>query len=254
MRGALLLYRCEGLNLRIIPADAGSTHSILISDRMARDHPRGCGEHMLTRRIVDLYQGSSPRMRGAQPAWWLCLQYWGIIPADAGSTCADTYSVSVSGDHPRGCGEHEPFANRSSCWPGSSPRMRGAHIGRPFFVRTGRIIPADAGSTLAWMGGHHDMADHPRGCGEHADAGIYTVSVWGSSPRMRGARTRNWWRGSCPGIIPADAGSTVRMGQSWLGDWDHPRGCGEHIKQIRIDMQKKGSSPRMRGALRAQRQ
>ena len=52
--------------------------------------------------------------------------------------------------------------------------------------------------------------DHPRGCGEHL--GIYTMSefVRGSSPRMRGAPYVKNKKSRVYGIIPADAGSTLR--------------------------------------------
>ena len=57
------------------------------------------------------------------------------------------------------------------------------------------------------------------------------VTCWGSSPRMRGARSP-WVDMSAPTrIIPADAGSTVVGIQVWNGKGDHPRGCGEHTKQ-----------------------
>ena len=50
---------------RIIPADAGSTPSPIQRSCATRDHPRGCGEHVLTAWIWMLTRGSSPRMRGA---------------------------------------------------------------------------------------------------------------------------------------------------------------------------------------------
>ena len=58
--------------------------------------------------------------------------------------------VSVSTDHPRGCGEHAWFVARVGCYLGSSPRMRGAHpLGQAGGIHAG-IIPADAGSTRAY--------------------------------------------------------------------------------------------------------
>ena len=86
MRGALIdLWEYEKL-VRIIPADAGSTLTSEYAGLDARNHPRGCGEHLLVRIQWALRVGSSPRMRGAHAARtlpWLCTR---IIPADAGST------------------------------------------------------------------------------------------------------------------------------------------------------------------------
>ena len=132
---------------------------------------------------------------------------------------------------------------------GSSPRMRGAP-GRLAWPRPGRrIIPADAGSTLAE---HHSQCgawDHPRGCGEHGHGRHQARRRRGSSPRMRGAQAAKSSRNTVIRIIPADAGSTkprtTRNGPSR----DHPRGCGEHTLIDRPARVGIGSSPRMRGAL-----
>ena len=65
MRGAPNTYFGYIHASGIIPADAGSTVSVVPTSAFAEDHPRGCGEHPT--RISDIYmhQGSSPRMRGA---------------------------------------------------------------------------------------------------------------------------------------------------------------------------------------------
>ena len=45
--------------------------------------------------------------------------------------------------------------------------MRGTHDGTEGKKYTKRIIPADAGNTIAGAGHTQSLADHPRGCGEH---------------------------------------------------------------------------------------
>ena len=70
-----------------------------------------------------------------------------IIPADAGSTRNDGPEIVVTGDHPRGCREHDPETARFFATRGSSPRMRGALALLPTGEPQPRIIPADAGST-----------------------------------------------------------------------------------------------------------
>ena len=95
---------------------------------------------------------------------------------------------------------------------GSSPRMRGAQQAQGGLDPTARIIPADAGSTADTNGFSAQNADHPRGCGEHADSYAAIMPALGSSPRMRGARCFVLYFERLGGIIPADAGST----HSWL--------------------------------------
>ena len=132
---------------------------------------------------------------------------------------------------------------------GSSPRMRGALYGSDCRNENVWIIPADAGSTRR-MGATGNLPwDHPRGCGEHIFPTPLLACTQGSSPRMRGAHSAYPLTRPRSGIIPADAGSTLRP---CLGDtrWqDHPRGCGEHVALAFPARCRAGSSPRMRGAL-----
>ena len=51
------------------------------------------------------------------------------------------------------------------------------------------------------------------------------------------------------GIIPACAGSTKKPIHILLNTGDHPRMCGEHIKQLIAGFSEQGSSPHVRGAL-----
>ena len=46
-------------------------------------------------------------MRGAPIDNRIPLSYERIIPADAGSTNREIARISISRDHPRGCGEHQ---------------------------------------------------------------------------------------------------------------------------------------------------
>ena len=68
---------------------------------------------------------------------------------------------------------------------------------------------------------------------------------------MRGALIRA--HGSPPplGIIPADAGSTRGITIRAANAKDHPRGCGEHAALDTDVSLARGSSPRMRGAHKA---
>ena len=217
---------------------------------IAEDHPRGCGEHGYADldSLDDL--GSSPRMRGALRTKYVGLVKTRIIPADAGSTQKQSSVSPSSQDHPRGCGEHIAPLGYMIDRRGSSPRMRGAPGSSSSMAWARRIIPADAGSTAWLCAGFYASADHPRGCGEHLSKELYDWIANGSSPRMRGARCPCLWHFYSPGIIPADAGSTILI-KSWLHETgDHPRGCGEHWDGQTPSPHPGGSSPRMRGARR----
>ena len=172
-----------------------------------------------------------------------------IIPADAGSTGPAPISRVSMWDHPRGCGEHNSWMSCSKSVSGSSPRMRGAQRTdrlRPF---SHGIIPADAGSTRPLQVIRDAIKDHPRGCGEHQQAGQRPVLHAGSSPRMRGALLWMVVGTNCTRIIPADAGSTRSRSSASSPGGDHPRGCGEHRLASPSFAVLFGSSPRMRGAL-----
>ena len=187
MRGARISKVYSFKQCRIIPADAGSTSTPAWPTLLRWDHPRGCGEHLVSARSLSWPQGSSPRMRGAQRVLDHTVAVRGIIPADAGSTSRHTDDVHRQEDHPRGCGEHMATV---APWPlnsGSSPRMRGAPVQQDRRIPQHGIIPADAGSTTSIESMSCLGSDHPRGCGEHSDTPRVTWIIRGSSPRMRGA-------------------------------------------------------------------
>ena len=152
-----------------------------------------------------------------------------IIPAYAGNTVKSLYSHSPVADHPRVCGEHNIPNPKDNNIPGSSPRMRGTHMGENLNVLC--------------------MTDHPRVCGEHAFPWPAPAQFVGSSPRMRGTPVLVRLPQVLKRIIPAYAGNTFPAAVYSKKQADHPRVCGEHEKvQIRIS-NGAGSSPRMRGTL-----
>ena len=109
------------------------------------------------------------------------------------------------------------------------------------------IIPADAGNTRDVNVQNKLGKDHPRGCGEHGDLFLLQIAIPGSSPRMRGTRSRALHRGHVARIIPADAGNTCPVFPIHSQHRDHPRGCGEHATRPPSKDRPPGSSPRMRG-------
>ena len=171
----------------------------------------------------------------------------GIIPAYAGNTPIVSCICPQAWDHPRVCGEHPNTANSRYMSRGSSPRMRGTHVGHDHVGAVRGIIPAYAGNTLFESISADPGRDHPRVCGEHQFSNVHGRQQRGSSPRMRGTPAFAPDSFHRIGIIPAYAGNTGRAQRARPSEWDHPRVCGEHglgRPQWRVNV---GSSPRMRG-------
>ena len=197
-----------------------------------RDHPRMCGEHSFLSCRCMSSLGSSPHVRGARCS--LAMPIWprGIIPACAGSTRNLTVRWRCARDHPRMCGEHAHLCRPDCGVAGSSPHVRGARgVTRGENGELG-IIPACAGSTDSRMGGHAEIRDHPRMCGEHSSCTSTDARCSGSSPHVRGAPSDGGVEPCGRGIIPACAGSTDLYRDSLVLRWDHPRMCGEHTSKI----------------------
>ena len=167
VRGSLEATQATIAPQGIIPAGAGLTGLSTARSNQSRDHPRGCGAHIDTRRELEKKGGSSPRVRGSLVLGCLGRHPPGIIPAGAGLTCTSSTSRTAARDHPRGCGAHSRTSSQSIGPLGSSPRVRGSHAGYLWSDwRTG-IIPAGAGLTLFVVAWTSITRDHPRGCGAH---------------------------------------------------------------------------------------
>ena len=94
----------------------------------------------------------------------------------------------------------------------------------------------------------HLGRDHPRGCGGAMNSPPLFISVWGSSPRVRGSRKASQAPCSKAGIIPAGAGEPRKRTRRDDPTWDHPRGCGGADSPTRRSFSVLGSSPRVRGS------
>ena len=147
VRGALRSIMQHHELRGIIPACAGSTAEREGFEPPNRDHPRMCGEHRRTQSGSRRGQGSSPHVRGALHPSSFFMSRTGIIPACAGSTSLVAWSVFLSRDHPRMCGEHKLHSSIVSEYTGSSPHVRGAQPPCLRYKSSVGIIPACAGST-----------------------------------------------------------------------------------------------------------
>ena len=91
---------------RITPADAGKTILLPPFVEQLQDHPRGCGENLMTYFPIRCIVGSPPRMRGKLLLHLANNDKHRITPADAGKTHLHRKNVLYNVDHPRGCGEN----------------------------------------------------------------------------------------------------------------------------------------------------
>ena len=153
----------------------------------------------------------------------------GIIPAHAGLTAVAMSWRYGTRDHPRACGAHDHRSKAERNPMGSSPRMRGSPLAAISLCIALGIIPAHAGLTFGQYRLCHSTWDHPRACGAHFGGLYEVIIVKGSSPRMRGSRTRRYCFDQATGIIPAHAGLTHVRRTGHVSGRDHPRACGAHI-------------------------
>ena len=178
----------------LIPACAGKTVSAVKRAGAVAAHPCVCGEngggaHGLLRR-----RGSSPRVRGKHAADTHPGVRAGLIPACAGKTVGVGVERHGPWAHPRVCGENSLTASAASWIAGSSPRVRGKLNSGFECLEPGRLIPACAGKTGVCGRGDAVSPAHPRVCGENRRVLEPTLTMTGSSPRVRGKRARRRWR------------------------------------------------------------
>ena len=125
MRGKAVRPDRKGHGQGITPAYAGKSLSPGRSTAAKRDHPRVCGEKLVSRPIHCRKAGSPPRMRGKglTPDGHFCA--YGITPAHAGKSTPFQKLKTQSWDHPRTCGEKPRWRAPPPQSEGSPPRMRG---------------------------------------------------------------------------------------------------------------------------------
>ena len=210
-----------------IPACAGKPVCLWGCPRLARVHPRVCGETCRTRSLLTADGGPSPRVRGNRPLSRRGKTPRGSIPACAGKPEARRPGQPCSRVHPRVCGETSEFAVNQMKQQGPSPRVRGNHLAdRRGKLREGSI-PACAGKPWRRGSASCSAAVHPRVCGEtwRDDSGSTTVP--GPSPRVRGNHDDRGRLRRRRGSIPACAGKPTEQRRTTRWTWVHPRVCGE---------------------------
>src|SRR5690606_9794669 len=113
---------------------------------------------------------------------------------------------------------------------GSFPHLRGTRTDHQWTPDGCRSIPAPAGNTARCTPPTPAVTVHPRTCGEHQPQRPSEYQGAGSSPHLRGTRTRP---------------------RRYLRRWPvHPRTCGEHTNPTPNRAIGAGSSPHLRGTRR----
>ena len=95
--------------VRITPAHAGKTLDEYHQHPDTGIHPRACGENISAKISAFSPSGSPPRMRGKPVSPPLYRERVGITPAHAGKTHATHKPIVSARDHPRACGENDPY-------------------------------------------------------------------------------------------------------------------------------------------------
>ena len=166
MRGKGTQIKTIATNMRITPAHAGKRNGQSRAWQTTWDHPRACGEKVMSSDPTFPSLGSPPRMRGkvlSKNLEWLRTR---ITPAHAGKSWPSSLAAASAWDHPRACGEKMDATQQITSNAGSPPRMRGK-VSHPESC-SGRlgITPAHAGKSSFSKSLSRSDRDHPRACGE----------------------------------------------------------------------------------------
>ena len=227
MRGKAVSFPNILTRCRITPAYAGKRYAGCDFGNVQRDHPRLCGEKLLSIFQKSNHLGSPPPMRGKGNWTRRSTTSMRITPAYAGKSLWFRDIFSCNKDHPRLCGEKCCRCCGYGTGTGSPPPMRGKGIIDISIIMIHRITPAYAGkrrflscvTTIFW--------DHPRLCGEKLVLCSIFFRNLGSPPPMRGKAAGLSVSPARTGITPAYAGKRTVSSTAAACSWDHPRLCGE---------------------------
>ena len=146
-------------------------------------------------------------MRGKDEILGIDVHQTRITPAYAGKRQSFWHTWTTDQDHPRLCGEKRRVFSSQLLNAGSPPPMRGKGFRQMLCVQVSGITPAYAGKSWRWR--------------------LKRTRRIGSPPPMRGKVPEAVVPSSDRGITPAYAGKSSFYARFTLGEWDHPRLCGE---------------------------
>ena len=166
VRGKVLHQRPELCSHGITPACAGKRHPCKVYRVAVQDHPRVCGEKIITRARLTMWAGSPPRVRGKARRTPTQPRKPRITPACAGKSFCQCFCHPIGWDHPRVCGEKNLHLSQPRLWQGSPPRVRGKAVRTDDAAVSSGITPACAGKRKHRKSENRQAWDHPRVCGE----------------------------------------------------------------------------------------
>ena len=134
---------------------------------------------------------------------------------------------------------------------GSSPLTRGKRGEATGLREDAGLIPAHAGKTCRSRQVQPGVSVHPHSCGENSPASGVRTRFQGSSPLTRGKHVECEQIPRLQGLIPTHAGKTNPSPGAVSRRTAHPRSCGENPIFALILKCGCGSSPLIRGKLRA---
>ena len=147
MRGKRVSFVDVVTCVRLIPAGAGKTQTLIKYASKSAAHPRRCGENLDGQTRPAQNPGSSPQVRGKLVISSPFSMRVRLIPAGAGKTDNFSSSQTFAPAHPRRCGENLPEGTDIAGFFGSSPQVRGKRGWRISVPFSFRLIPAGAGKT-----------------------------------------------------------------------------------------------------------
>ena len=166
MRGKVARNELRALQYGITPAYAGKSFPFFGIIRLHWDHPRICGEKLISVKGESRPVGSPPHMRGKAASPFAFTIFIRITPAYAGKSKCQVWHGQSREDHPRICGEKHGPPPRLPLFLGSPPHMRGKAAGRTRRRCYHGITPAYAGKRYSRRCPECPVWDHPRICGE----------------------------------------------------------------------------------------
>ena len=134
-----------------------------------------------------------------------------ITPAYAGKSRSPWFSLRVSWDHPRLCGEKRNAAAHCVSGVGSPPPMRGKDTSSWSTSMPYGITPAYAGKRQSTVPTARRWWDHPRLCGEKFLSALALDLPKGSPPPMRGKGSVVYRDAGAGRITPAYAGKSMQF-------------------------------------------
>ena len=155
-------------HVRFIPVGTGNTMGMDVTYPFWAVHPRGHGEHLVSRRQFSNHPGSSPWARGTRFFYVVHHAAFRFIPVGTGNTnVVDSWIIGTA-VHPRGHGEHIVFLAEVFRSGGSSPWARGTLGFVNCCLFCFRFIPVGTGNTFLVVCVALSFPVHPRGHGEHS--------------------------------------------------------------------------------------